>query len=137
MQRTHQHLPRICLTRSRVGLTLLEVLISIAILGAVVAAIGPLTSNALRAAVRAEVETEAAVRCQSQVDALLSGATSLRATPPTSCMDDARWSWSAELVPHATSGLLVLLVTVQRDDADRTGARCTLQRLVRAPGGAA
>lgn len=131
-----RHLPNLNHSSARAGLTLLEVLVSIAILGAVVAALGPLTSNALRAAVRAEVETEAAVRCQSQLDALLSGAVPLRATPPTSCTDDARWSWNAELVPHATPGLSVILVTVRREDADRTGAHCMLQRLVRTPGGA-
>lgn len=120
----------------RVGLTLLEVLVSIAILGAAIAAIGPLTSNALRAAVRAEVETEAAVRAQSQLDALLSGVIPAQVTPPTVCDDDPRWSWSVDLAPHADPRLSVMTVTVQRDDADRTGARCSLQRLVRTAGGA-
>jgi general secretion pathway protein I len=120
----------------RAGLTLLEVLLSIAILGGAVAAIGPLTSNALRAAVRADAETDAAVRCQSQLDALLAGSLPLQSTPPTVCADDAQWSWSAELVPHTEPRLMVLTVTVQRSDADRTGARCSLQRLVRSRGAA-
>lgn len=116
---------------------MLEVLVSLAILGGVVAAIGPLTSNALRAAVRAEGETEAAVRCQSQLDALLSGVLPLQATAPTVCSDDPRWSWSAEIVPHSEPGLSLLSVSMQRDDAERTGVKCVLQRLVRTPGGAA
>lgn len=124
-------------SRTRGGLTLLEVLVSLAILGGVVAAIGPLTSNALRAAVRAEGETEAAVRCQSQLDAILSGVLPMQATAPTVWPDDPRWSWSVDLVPHSTPMLSLLTVIVQREDAERSGVRCVLQRLMRTPGGGA
>lgn len=98
---------------ARRGLTLLEVLLSVAILGLALAVIGNLTGGGVRAALRCEHDAEAATRCQSQLDLLLAGATPLRESRWQPCEDDARWEWSVSIEPSVTPTVAQVTVAVR------------------------
>jgi type II secretion system protein I len=114
----------------RKGFTLLEVLLSAAILAASLAALGQLISNGTAAGIRSQRQTEAALRCQSKLDEMLAGVEALRTVPETPFADDSRWLWNAEV--QATSESL-RRVTVSVRNADSTSVDFTLTRLLRVP----
>lgn len=101
-------------TSHRAGLTLLEVLVSLAILGGALTAIGRLTSNGATAALRCEQQTDAALRCRSQLDLLLAGTAPIRDIAWQAFADDPQWRWSATLSPASERQLATLTVAVER-----------------------
>lgn len=128
-RRTLRHCWPTLQRHERVGLTLLEVLISLAILGAALTAIGQITSNGVTAGLRCEQETEAAWRCQSQVDLLLAGTEPIREVRSQLLADDRRWQWSATIAPAMDQSLVTLTVVVER--VGSTQVRYELTRLIR------
>lgn len=112
---------------TRRGLTLLEVLLSVAILGLALAVIGNLTGGGVRAALRCEHDAEAATRCQSQLDLLLAGAAPLRDSRWQPCEDDARWEWSVSIEPGVTPSVAKVTVAVRPVN----GTEFALTQLVR------
>ena len=112
---------------TRRGLTLLEVLLSVAILGLALAVIGNLTGGGVRAALRCEHDAEAATRCQSQLDLLLAGAAPLRDSRWQPCEDDARWEWSVSIEPGVTPTVAKVTVAVRPVN----GTEFALTQLVR------
>ena len=121
MKRTHtrDELP------TRTGLTLLEVLVSLAILGGALTAIGRLTSNGVTAALRCEHDTDAALRCRSQLDLLLAGTAPIRDVSWQAFADDPQWRWSATLSPAADRQLATLTVAVERTGSKPTHFQLT------------
>lgn len=118
----------------RVGLSLLEVVLAVAILTGALAAIGHQASVGINAALRSELSTEAALRCQAQLELLQAGG--LRRLPVTDQVLPGRndWRWSAELLPSDFEGLQLLRVSVHRvGGRQERWSRWTLVRLVRAP----
>lgn len=112
---------------ARHGLTLLEVLLSVAILGLALAVIGNLTGGGVRAALRCEHDAEAATRCQSQLDLLLAGATPLRESRWQPCEDDPRWECSVSVEPSITPSVAQITVAVRNVN----GAEFALTQFVR------
>lgn len=95
------------------GVTLLEVLLALAILGAALAAIATLTNNAINAAQRCEEDTAAAIQCQSQLDRLLASTAPIQETQWRPIDTNEQWLWSAHLSPAPVNGLMVLTVSVK------------------------
>jgi Tfp pilus assembly protein PilV len=120
-------LPRTAGTRA--GLSLLEVLLAFVLLTCALAAVGQRVFVGMTSATRLQQETEAAIRCESVLGMLLSGALPYQRS--AHCSDDNLWMWSSELKPSAVSGLVQLTVTVWHTDQDRKFARCSFTRLVR------
>jgi hypothetical protein len=94
-----------------------------------------LVSNGSRASVRAQLLTEASLRCESKLAELISGVELLQNTQgaPFADQPDA-WDWSATITPSAIPDLLQVQVTVRHlrggvpDDV-----AFTLDRLIRDP----
>lgn len=95
------------------GMTLLEVLVSLSIFMGSFAAISQLFNLGSRAAIRAALETQAVIRCESKLAELVAGVELLEATEGTLFEDDDRWNWS--LVVNAATqnpNLMEVVVTV-------------------------
>jgi type II secretion system protein I len=120
--------------RTRRGLTLLEVLLSLAILAVALGAIAQLTANGVRGSVRSRLQMQAVARCQSKLAEIVTGAEPLRPVDRRCFEDDRRWTWSLTIAPQTTSGLLLLQVSVGRVTDSRVAEiSYSLNRLVRPP----
>jgi hypothetical protein len=115
----------------RDGVSLLETVLAVAILAAALAALGHQTYVALRASVRAEAETSAALLCQSRLESLLAGmdvSLPVRNQPVPEAPD---WQWSAELLPIADlDGAEWLVVSVHQPGPQAAISRYSLSRLI-------
>ncbi|MBL8812555.1 MAG: hypothetical protein JNM43_20495 [Planctomycetaceae bacterium] len=114
---------------ARSGLSLLEVLIAFVLLTGALAALGQRVSVGVTAATRLQDETDAALRCESVLNMILSGAETNRTRGPFA--DDPAWLWTSGTQQSNVAGMLELTVTVQHSDQQRKAARCSLVRLVR------
>ncbi len=123
------------LPRHREGISLLEVLISLAIFLTAITAIGQLVTIGSRAAVDAELEGEAAQRAESVLNEILAGVHPMSTTPATPFGDDPNWKWSltVESGPHADLLQLTVSVFRQAGETDPIGQPFQLKRLTRNP----
>ena len=116
----------------RRGVTLLEILMALAILGFAWAAISRLTANGMKIGLRTEGDALAAMHCQSLMNAVLSGAIPLQNSSDQTLPGDENWLWSmrlAEMDQRATD-LVTVRVTVQSRHRALTKCRCTLVQTV-------
>lgn len=97
----------------RPGLSLLEAMFAIAILGLSLAAIGRLVQIGFRAAGRASQMSQAQMLCDAKMAEVAAGALPLAASSGTPCPEAPGWQYSIELQPAQQIGLLVVKVTVQ------------------------
>jgi len=115
----------------RAGVSMLETVLAVAILAAALAALGHQTFVALRASVRGEAETSAALLCQSRLESLLAGqdvSLPVRNQPLPEAPD---WHWSAELRPIADlDGADWLVVSVHKPGPEAALSRYSLSRVV-------
>ncbi len=106
---------RLAATRRR-GLTLLEVLLSVAIFLGSLTAIMQLLSLGRRAEMLARLQTEAVMRCESQMAEVLAGVQELKTVTPQpldSADRSGTWQWSLDVAESGTYGLLQLTLTTQ------------------------
>lgn len=115
----------------RAGLSLVEVLVAVVILGAGLTAATGLLARGAALAGRIQADTEAASRCQSLMESWLSGATRKRSSGWTAFADDEQWEWAASLAPTTTPGLSLLTIAVRKVGSDSPDGDCRLRRLVR------
>jgi prepilin-type N-terminal cleavage/methylation domain-containing protein len=115
----------------RSGLSLVEVLVAVVILGAGLTAATGLLARGASLAMRIEADTEAASRCQSRMETLLSGGARMRSSGWTTFADDEHWEWAANITPSTTPGLSMLTVSVRKVGSDSPDGDCWLRRLVR------
>jgi len=99
-------------SRLRAGLTLLEVLISLAIFLGALTALSQLIGIGSRAAVQAQLRTHAILKCESMLSEVLAGAQPMEAVTQASFEDDENWKWSLNVEPGAYDNMLMLTVTV-------------------------
>lgn len=126
--------PRLELRR---GLSLFEVIISLTIFVASAAAIGQLVSGGVRGALRARLETEAAIRAESAISEFVAGVATLQSTGNTPFQDSPEWTWSASVSSTPQIYLYMVEVSVSHVTGGSLGnVTCTLRRLVRDPGAA-
>jgi len=119
---------------TRGGFTLFEVLLSLGIFLGALAAISRIVDGGSRAAVRARMQNEAILRCESQMNQVVAGAVTLQATEEAPFDDDAQWSWSLVLGegPHVDLLNVEVVVTHARTDGV-IDAQFALWRFIRNP----
>lgn len=109
--------PRRRTRRSR-AFSLLEVLLSLAILGVAMTIIGQLVGTAGRAAARAELQSEALLRCETKLAERVAAIRGEQSPPrdleESPFDDDPRWRWSMQCAPTETDRLWRLQVMVWR-----------------------
>lgn len=98
--------------RTRAGLTLLEVLISLAIFLGALTALSQLIGIGSRAAVQAQLRTQAILKCQSKLAEVLAGAQPLESVSQAAYEDEENWKWSLDVQPGAYENMLQLTVSV-------------------------
>lgn len=119
----------------RSGLTLFEVVISLAILLVSMAAIAPLVATGSRAAINANLASEAALRCETKLAEILAGVEPMTPTASVPFVDSSSWTWTLEVATaNGVDNLLMLTVTVRSaDPAAGDQAVATLVRWTRDP----
>jgi prepilin-type N-terminal cleavage/methylation domain-containing protein len=119
--------------RLRSGLSLIEVMLALAILAGALAVLGHQASVGVNAALRSQLSTEAALKCQTQMETLL--AIGFRGLPVSNqaLPGHEAWHWSAELLPSELESVQMLRVSVYKPGGKLERlSRWTLTRLVRA-----
>lgn len=119
----------------RLGLSLLEVMLALAILGGAVAVIGELTRSAARDAEEARALTTAQLLCEAKINELVAGLLPAQAVfdVPIEGLETidspGAWSYSILVEPVGQSGLLSVSVTVaQTADSVPRPVQFTLTR---------
>ncbi|MGL6226874.1 MAG: hypothetical protein ACRC10_09665 [Thermoguttaceae bacterium] len=119
--------------QSRSGLTLLEIILSIIILGGAIAVLGGVGRLGLQSAALARDITQAELLCESVVGQIRVGLIPLETTLETTfdsdypdsqvnsqsgILEEPRWFYSIEVGGTDEEGLVSVLVTVQRNQPD-------------------
>ena len=105
---------------SRNGLSLLEVMLAIAILGGSIVAIGELIRIGTLSAANARDLTQAQLLCESKINEVLTGGAELNAVTtqqfdPTVTPGSEEWTYSIEVGQTDYEGVMSVRVTVQQD----------------------
>lgn len=103
---------------ARRGLTLLEVMLALAILGGSLAVIGELMRIGARHAEAARDQTTAQLLCENMMAELVSGVLPLSATTAAPVDDSqyaADWAYTVEIQPIDQQGLVSVRVTVEQN----------------------
>lgn len=120
----------------RSGLTLLEVLLSVAIFLGSLTAIMQILQIGKRAELMTRLQTEAVMRCETQMAEVLAGVhelTSVSSQPLTDSDAAGTWQWSLDPADSGTAGLLQVTVTVEYVVGEETIAAYALTRYLRDP----
>lgn len=114
---------------SRRGLTLLEVILSIAIFGLAMATMGELVRLGLRAAAGARDLTKAQILCEGKMSELAAGVIPPEPVEQAPFELEPDWTYSVIVGPSGQEGLLMALVTVEQVVEDgQTPVTFTLSR---------
>ncbi len=103
----------------RSGLTLLEIVLSLTIFFASMAALSQLATNGTRATVLARLKTQATIRCETKLNEILAGAEAMQSKSGASFPDDSHWTWSLVVTPSSYSDLMQLDVTASHRGSSR------------------
>lgn len=114
---------------SRRGALLLEVLLAAAILAMSITLLSQLSRAGTRLAILGQLQSEAAVRCETKLNELLVGASDTPVAKDNGFLDDAKWRWSATTKEDVT-GLTRVTVAVWREGRFSNASRIELIRLV-------
>ncbi|MDA7874841.1 hypothetical protein N9Z64_02330 [bacterium] len=119
-------------SKPRAGLTILEVLISIAVLLFAMTGVSTLINNGLRSSVDGQARIRAATLCNSKMAEILSGdgpanirQGEIRFPPPYET-----WAWQSALTPSVYPNLSTLTIEVFPHSAKSTDIRFELSRLI-------
>ena len=99
---------------SRRGLSLLEVVLAIAILGSALAVIGNLVYLGSRSASNARLYSEAQILCDSKMAEIAAGVLPAESTSGSSIEEAPDWVYAVEVFAAEHVGLLTVRVTVQQ-----------------------
>ncbi|MAI74450.1 MAG: hypothetical protein CMM01_26630 [Rhodopirellula sp.] len=116
----------------RSGLTILEVLISIAIFLFAMTGISTLINNGLRSTVDGQARTRAALLCASTMESILSGALSIdtNSNQIPFPIPNEDWSWRARLSSSESPNLSLLTVEVFKKETRSRSISVELSRLI-------
>ena len=120
---------------SRTGITLYEVVVSLAILLVSLAALGELFATGSRAAAQSRLLSEATLRCQGKLSEVLGGVIPMAAVS-NGAFEDAGsdWVWSLDVAAGPHPDVLALEVTVSHlDESGKPNATSALRRYARDP----
>ncbi|MBX3416073.1 MAG: prepilin-type N-terminal cleavage/methylation domain-containing protein [Pirellulaceae bacterium] len=96
------------------GLSLLEVVLAIAILGVSMVAIVELLNVGYRAAISGRLRTEAALLCDAKMAEIAAGALAVQSSGMSSMPENPNWNFSVDVQPSIQLGLLTVTVTVRQ-----------------------
>ena len=122
--------------KNRRGLSLLEIIISVAIFMASLAAIMEGLQIGRRSELSARLQSEAVLRCETVMGEILSGVKEAASAQGNPFDDDetGNWEWTAEVTEAGTTGLLQVTVLVEhRPGGEEPNAAFTLVRYMRDP----
>ncbi len=117
----------------RNGLTLLEVIVAIAILGGALVVIGNLVFLGSRAANNTRWHSEAQILCDAKMAEISAGVLPLQSSAGTPIAENPEWTYSVETGPTDVPGLLSVTVAVQHSSETSAIAPFTLMRWLRDP----
>jgi general secretion pathway protein I len=101
-----------CRVSKRRGLSLLEVMLSIAILGSSLVVIGQLIGNGYRSAAQARLRTAATIHCDAVMAEVAAGSISVSSGASGNVTGTDEWSYNVASMPGVQPGLLSVTVTV-------------------------
>ena len=113
------HRKKIRRSAARAGLSLLEVILAIAILGGSIAVIGELVRLGARQAEEARELTIAQLLCESKLEEIAAGVIAPEAVGDVPFDLDPRWSYSIEIGSLDNPDLLQVTVMAQQVDGSR------------------
>ena len=120
--------------RTRTGLSLLEVLLAIAILGGAMIVITQLLNLGYRSAIEARMRTEAALLCDTKMAGLAAGVLPLSGTSGEAIEENPNWNYSVSVENASQVGLLAVTVTVaQNNVGNQTPMSLSIVRLMPDP----
>ncbi len=102
----------------RIGLSLLEVILALTILGLSLAVLGELVRLGARAAANTSDMTMAQLLCESMMSEIAAQETGPVAVGQTDFPDDPQWSYYVTVEPIDQPGLVQVTVTVQKTTQD-------------------
>ena len=111
--------PPTVLLAPRRGLSLLEVILAIAVLGGCMAVIGELVRMGVRNAEEARELTKAQLLCESKLEEVAAGVTPLESASAVAFELDPEWTYTIETGSLDQQGLVQVRVTVQPVESDR------------------
>lgn len=117
----------------RAGLTLLEVIVSVAIFLIGIIAVGGLIQMSTNLATDIAAETEALQLCQSKLGEVVAGAVPLQAQPEQPFEHNPKWTWSMECTQGEIPSLWQVEVTVKTERSGGLILQRTLNQLVLDP----
>jgi type II secretion system protein I len=103
----------------RAGLSLLEVIFSIAILGTALAAIGYLVQQGMRAGGTTRVHSYAQILADAKMAEIASNVLPLESNSASPIEDASGWTYAVAVTPADQVGLLVVKVTVNQTVGER------------------
>ena len=120
--------------QARTGLSLLEVLLAIAILGGAMIVITQLLNLGYRSAIEARMRTEAALLCDTKMAELAAGVLPLSGTSGEAIEENPNWNYSVSVENASQVGLLAVTVTVaQNNVGNQTPMSLSIVRLMPDP----
>lgn len=98
----------------RAGLSLLEVILSIAILGGAMVVIGQLLNLGYRSAVEAKIRSDANILADSKMAEVAAGVLELQSAAERPFNENPDWLYSVQVQQSPQLGLLMVTVTVEQ-----------------------
>ena len=130
VQRSHRHLT----VRGRRGLSLLEVILSVAILGGSMAVIGNLYHLGYRSGLKSQLLNDANMIAGSTMAELVVGAIPLESTGDAEVPGNPGWFYSVDIQDSMQAGLFLATVIVRRGDEESAiPASISIVRLIPDP----
>jgi prepilin-type N-terminal cleavage/methylation domain-containing protein len=116
------------------GLSLLEVILSLAILAIGLAILGELVGIGTRTAASARDLTRAQLHCESKMAELTTGVVTVTNQNQVELETDPEWLYSVDVQPLGTTGLVSVMVTVEQQvETGRQPATFSLTRWIPDP----
>jgi type II secretion system protein I len=117
----------------RAGLTLLEVIVSLAIFLFSMVALLHLLSQSGQNALDGSMQTEATLRCQSKLAEIMNGAVPMSSSGWSAFEEAPDWSWEADCQTGQYANLYNVQVGVRRKKANGTYLEVRLSQMMVAP----
>lgn len=114
------------------GFTLLEILVSLAILGLALTATSQLVTRGVQSGLRQDAESTAALLCRSKLDEVLAGSEPLRPVTDARLTNQPDWRWSLEILPLTSDELQLVTITFERTPAPAMPGQSNRYSLARA-----
>jgi len=125
---------RFQLEQPRRGISLFEVVLALAIFIGALTAIAQVLRTGSRAAIRAQLESEAILLCERRMNEVVSGVLPLESVSQAPFDEKANWTWSLNLADSGVVNLLKLELTVEHAGDNGTNKIAYhLTRLLRDP----